>query len=174
MRLRFEKAVQAIKETSPMVRLQRLGDAAAAAGEDPEGCVQPELRELVESERKRLVVLTSGGRSFPAVAVSACAGVGPALRCSGAQADDSAHLTELGVSPLPMTKNAQGELRLYAGYRPAALTLYSTTNGSQPRVIALSRGHLFRLPASSNLLILITRQSDGGFLKFVWPLDFRD
>jgi len=166
---RFSTAYSRVRSESPVERLAEIRTAAAAAGEDPAGCLAGRLEKLVTEQRRKLVRLFLNEQEAAPAAIYECPELGPRFRCQGAVADDTAHLGEMaagGAIPNP------GSIRmeLARDYKPISATPYllKTPNGS------LEKTAVPLTPASPlYAMVVIVQEHDSGYVKYVWLLQGR-
>jgi hypothetical protein len=162
---RFSRALSKVQSESPVERLAEIRAAAAAAGEDPAGCITERLDPIVMEQRRTLVRLSLNGQPATATAIYECPKLEPNFRCAGARADDTAHLGEL-AGGAPISDSGTVRVEIAAGYKPTSTTLYlmKTTDGS----LEMAELPLKWVPPMYALVVIVKEAGDGGYVKYVW------
>lgn len=162
---RFSRALARVQSQSPVERLAEIRAAAAAAGEDPAGCVTKQLETLVIEQRRKLVRLFVNEQETHAAAIYECPELGPDLRCAGPVADDTAHLGELSVgNAISGSRNVR--IANAPDYKPISTTFYllKTAGGS----LEVAELPLRSVPAVYAMVAIVKEMGDGGYVKYVW------
>jgi hypothetical protein len=162
---RFSRALSRVRSESPVEGLAEIRAAAAAAGEDPAGCIRDRFETLVIEQRRKLVRLSLNEQEVTPAAIYECPELGPNLRCDSAVADDTAHLGELAVGgAISNPRNARMEIA--SDYKPTSTTFYllKTPNGA----LEMAELPLRSVAPVYAMVAIIKEKGDGGYVKYVW------
>jgi hypothetical protein len=167
-----------ISGITPAERLTQIQAAAQKIGEDPEGCTADLIDSAVADELRKVLVLQSAGRSFPAAVIYSCPQLSNGTQCSGRTADDTAHLGEFPADDVAVPAGAQASAVLLPDFPINSLQWYRAQDGAlldnSAAAVTLTTqadGSLLLPQATeSNLLFAIGRGPSGEFHKWVWVL----
>jgi hypothetical protein len=173
------QALQAtINGSTPAERLAQIRVAAQKVGEDPEGCTADLIDSAVADELRKVLVLRSAGRDFPAAVIYSCPQLSEGTQCSGRTADDTANLGEAPEDDATVPAAAQVNAVLRPDFPVVSLQWYRALdsalldNPAAAVPLTLQPDGSLQLPKAeeSNLLFAIGRGSSGEFHKWVWVL----
>jgi hypothetical protein len=167
-----------INGITPAERLTQIQAAAQKVGEDPEGCTAELIDSAAADELRKVLVLQSAGRSFPAAVIHSCPQLSDGTRCSGRTADDTAHLGESPVDDVAIPAGAQASAVLLPEFPIDSLQWYRALdsalldNPAAAVTLTTQADGSLQLPKAteSNLLFAIGRGPSGEFHKWVWVL----
>jgi len=167
-----------INGVTPTERLTQIQAAAQKVGADPEGCTADLIDSAVADELRKVLVLQSAGRSFPAAVIYSCAQLSEGTQCSGRTADDTAHLGEFPVDDVAVPAGAQASAVLLPDFPIDSLQWYRAQdsslldNSAAAVTLTTQADGSLQLPKAteSNLLFAIGRGPSGELHKWVWVL----
>jgi hypothetical protein len=177
MNARFDVAFARSATQAPLLRLAALQRASQQIGEDPAGCVRERILAIDREARAQLIRLSADDVLLPPSAVYRCGRIGPGLRCSGWQADDSSHLAELSM-PTAVPASARLRMSTDPRYHPRHRRAYLWRPSERaPQALSLSRNSLATLSlpqtaGDAHVIVIVEEASPRSFVKYVWSLRF--
>lgn len=171
------QALQAtINGQSVSARIAQIRAAAEQIGADPEACTADLIDSALADELRKVLVLQSAGRDYPAAVIYSCPQLTSGTQCSGRTSDDTAHLGEAPEDDAAVPAGGQARAVLSNDYPVSALQWYRGMDGallvdaSTAVAMAPQPDGSLQLPKAdeSNLLFAIGRGPSGEFHKWVW------
>jgi hypothetical protein len=165
-----------ITGSTPAERLGQIRSAAQKVGEDPEGCTGNLIDSAMADELRKVLVLESTGRKFPAPVIYSCPQLSDGTLCSGRTADETAILGEAPEEDAAVPAGAQASAVLMPDFPVTALQWYRALDSALlenpaaavPLTPQADGSLLLPRAEESNLLFAIGRGPSGEFHKWVW------